>query len=124
MTIIKRNQNINKTTDQKNQNKWQYSKQSKPKLYFFNEYGSHGGRTPDQTKQQTNKQTNKQTSQLFFQCCNVLNVDFSAIEKINILLHCQLPIQTMGQKVEICSKTINHLTEKGGEIIQYKNYNL
>ena len=26
---------------------------------FFDEYGSHGSRTPDQTKQQTNNQTNK-----------------------------------------------------------------
>ena len=89
-------------------------------IFFFDEYGSHGSRTPDQTKQQTNKQANYFSS--------VLNVDFSAMEKINILLHCQLPIHTMGQKVEICSQTNHHLTENdgttGGERIQSKNYNL
>jgi len=31
-------------------------------IFFFDEYGSHGSRTPDQTKQQTNKQTNKQAN--------------------------------------------------------------
>ena len=31
-------------------------------IFFFDEYGSHGSRTPDQTKQQTNKQSNKQAN--------------------------------------------------------------